>query len=85
MVSTPNGASSDAISSTLPGLWLAMTSRSPANGWSIASGKPERRSLASGEVPNALPREPQHVGEERLVERRAFGGRLDLDNARPFR
>src|SRR6266851_849277 len=29
IVSTPNGPSSAAISSSLPGLWLAMTSRSP--------------------------------------------------------
>ena len=29
--------------------------------------KPERHPLASGQVRNPLPREPQHLGEERLV------------------
>ena len=28
-----------------------------------------------------MPRQPQHLGKQRLVERRAFGGRLDLDDS----
>src|SRR5207244_2885924 len=49
-VSIPNGARSAAISSTLPGLWLAMTRRSPGNPCGIGSDKTKRRALAPGEL-----------------------------------
>src|SRR6266851_2967369 len=82
--SIAKGANSADISSTLPWLWLATTSWSPMKRRAIGSIEAERRALMAGEVGDARPRQPQHLGEERLVERSAFGGRLALDDpARP--
>src|SRR6516165_4146967 len=74
------GARSADISSTLPWLWLAMTSRSPVKRRAIASAEAECHALMPGELGDTRPGEPQHLGKERLVERGAFGGRLDLDD-----
>src|SRR6516165_10919245 len=74
------GASSADISSTLPWLWLAMTSRSPVKRRAIASAEAECHALMPGELGDTRPGEPQHLGKERLVERGTFGGRLDLDD-----
>src|SRR5271167_592606 len=83
-VAMAKGAKSVDISSTLPWLWLAITSRSPVKQRAIASAEAERYALLSGELGDTRPGEPQHLGEQRLVERSAFGGRLNLDNpARP--
>src|SRR5215472_11398432 len=83
-VSIPKGAKSADISSTLPWLWLAMTSRSPVKGRAIASAEAECCALMPGQLGDTRPGEPQHLGEQRLVERGALGRRLDLDDpARP--
>src|SRR6516225_5808798 len=80
MVAMPNGANSTAISSILPWLWLAMTSRSPVKRRAIGSTDAERGPLLPRQLGDAGAGEPQHLGEQRLVERRTFGGRLDLDD-----
>src|SRR6516165_11280536 len=79
-VSIAKGAKSAAISSTLPVLWLAMTSRSPVKGRAIASARVERRALMPSELGDPRPGEPQHFGEQRLVERGTLGRRLNLDD-----
>src|SRR6516164_9225253 len=77
------GASSADISSILPWLWLAMTSRSPVKRRAIGSTDAERGPLLPRQLGDAGAGEPQHLGEQRLVERRTFGGRLDLDDPSP--
>src|SRR5215470_11929976 len=69
------GANSADISSTLPWLWLATTSRSPVKRRGIGSTETERRTLAPGELGYTHPGEPQH-----LRERGTFSGRLNLDD-----
>src|SRR5713101_901430 len=81
---TAKGASKAAISSILPGLWLAITSRSAPKWRGTASAEPERGPLAPRQIRNTRPREPQHLGGEGLVKRGALRCRLDLDDpARP--
>src|SRR6516162_1951484 len=79
-VSMAKGARSAVISSTLPWLWLAMTSRSPMKSRAMASAKAERCALAPGELGDAGPGELHHLGEEAIVEWRPLGRRLDLDD-----
>src|SRR6516164_5440417 len=74
------GARSAVISSTLPWLWLAMTSRSPMKRRAMASAKAERCALAPGELGDARPGELHHLGEEPIVEWNPLGRRLDLDD-----
>src|SRR6516164_6520927 len=45
-----------------------------------APAEAECHALMPGELGDTRPGEPQHLGEERLVERGTFGGRLDLDD-----
>src|SRR5271165_2864837 len=78
--SMAKGAKSAEISSILPGLWLAMTSRSPVKGRAIASTEAERRALAPGELGDTRPGELHHLGEEPVVEWGPLGRRLDLDD-----
>src|SRR5438874_875373 len=78
--STRYGASRSPISTILPGLWLAMTSLPPGNRRAI-SGQAQGFALAPGQLGNAGPGQRQHRIEVRFVERRALGGRLDLDDA----
>src|SRR5579884_539536 len=80
-VGMPNGASRSAISTTFPELWLAMTSLSPPSGRGIASRQSERGALQRRQLRDAQTGQRQHRVELRLVERRALGGRLDLDDA----
>src|SRR5215468_6563283 len=77
--SIAKGANSADISSTLPWLWLATTSRSPLKRRGIGSTETERRTLAPGEFGYTRPSKPQHLREQRLVERATFSGRLNLD------
>src|SRR6516164_4374354 len=82
--SMAKGARSTVISSTLPGLWLAMTSRLPVKGRAIASTEAERCTLAPGELGDTRPGELHHLGKEPIVEWGPLGRRLDLDDpARP--
>src|SRR5579864_6364663 len=78
-----NGASNAAISTTLPWLWLAMTSRLASKRGGISSAEAERRTLPPGQFGNAGARQKQHLGEQRLVERGALGRRLNLDDPAP--
>src|SRR5271169_3609252 len=78
--SMAKGAKRADISSTLPWLWLAMTSRSPVKGRAIASTEAERRTLAPGELGDTRPGELHHLGEEPVVEWSPLGRRLDLDD-----
>src|SRR6266404_9648756 len=81
---TSKSASKATISSILPGLWLAITNRSPPKCRGTASAEPERGPLMPRQIRDTRPREPQHLGEERFVERSALRCRLDLDDpARP--
>src|SRR6516225_9930957 len=83
-VSMAKGANSSDISSTLPWLWLAITSRSPVNRRAIASAEPKHGALTAGELGDARTSKPQHLGEKRLVKWCTLGRRLDLDDpARP--
>src|SRR5262249_7441628 len=79
-VSMAKGANSADISLTLPRLWLATTSRSSVKRRGIGSAKAQCGPLASGELGYTRAREPQHLGEERLVKRGTFSCRLDLDD-----
>src|SRR5215813_1327370 len=78
--SIAKGANSADISSILPWLWLATTSRSPVKRRGIGSTETERCTLAPGELSYTRSGEPQHLREQRLVEPGTFGGRLDLDD-----
>src|SRR5579884_862730 len=58
-----------------------MTSRPPAKGRLTISPESKGGALPPRQLADPDARQTQHFGEQRFVERRTFGGGLDLDNA----
>src|SRR5579862_8770469 len=82
--STPNGSTSSRISRTLPGLWLAITSRVPRASRRVLTGplaSRDGRALQRDQLADADARQAQQLEELRLGERHGLGGALDLDDA----
>src|SRR5579862_3689837 len=84
--STPNGCTSSRISRTLPGLWLAITSRAPrssrrASAFTGGLSSADRLALQRDQLLDAESRQTQQLEKLRLGERHGFGGALDLDDA----
>src|SRR6185437_4647450 len=69
----PKGDSSSAISTSFPLLWVATTSRSPANRRATALDRRQRRALHEDEARDPAARQRQHAAEALLGEGLGLG------------